>query len=685
MERLRTDAPSGPGSGCDIITSRHRADMADTLKSSKSLSEGPNGSAAHGWLWFLPRIALALFVVALLGLLWVLYEQELGERQSAVTRDALWVEQNIRFSISKDLERLGQLGAEWDGIDRAEVEARAAEVILGSAGLVGVAVLDERGLVRLSVPVRSMPERAWPVEESGAARAVALSSGSTAYGAPYGEGEDRRLDVFVPWYRGGRLAGTVVGVYGLRVMLSGLVPWWLAERHLVTLRDGRGGVLASTSSLAARSPEVSHRVLLEPPGGGLVLHLESYGGEKQRLRNVLVATLVTLAAAVLWNLWALRRHVQRRLATEEALRAEHAFRKAMEDSLHTGMRAVDLEGRIVYVNPAFCNMVGYTAAEILGSSGPPPWWPPEEQERIAAGLRAAREGGMARTGLEMKLMRRGGERFDALVYEAPLIDAEGRQKGWMGSVLDITERKRARELVRQQEEKLAATARLVTMGEMASTIAHELNQPLSAIASYTTGCINLLEAGEPPGEELQDALRKAAQQAQRAGRIIRRVHDFVRKSEPTRVPVRLNAVVEEAVGFAEAEARKRRVAIETRLAEDDPEILADPLLLQQVVLNLLRNAMDAMAATPAGQREIHVATTRGGDQVTVSISDRGSGIDPALRAQLFEPFFTTKAEGMGMGLNICRSIMELHRGRVWADANPGGGTVFSFSLPAEGR
>jgi two-component system sensor histidine kinase DctS len=163
------------------------------------------------------------------------------------------------------------------------------------------------------------------------------------------------------------------------------------------------------------------------------------------------------------------------------------------------------------------------------------------------------------------------------------------------------------------------------------------------------------------------------------------VHDFVRKSEPTRVPVRLNAVVEEAVGFAEAEARKRRVVIETRLAEDDPEILADPLLLQQVVLNLLRNAMDAMAATPAGRREIRVATGRGGDQVTVSISDRGSGIDPALRAQLFEPFFTTKAEGMGMGLNICRSIMELHRGRVWADANPGGGTVFSFSLPAEGR
>jgi two-component system sensor histidine kinase DctS len=253
----------------------------------------------------------------------------------------------------------------------------------------------------------------------------------------------------------------------------------------------------------------------------------------------------------------------------------------------------------------------------------------------------------------------------------------------MGSVLDITERKRARERLRQQEEKLATTARLVTVGEMASTIAHELNQPLSAIASYTTGCVNLLEAGAPPQAELREALRKTAQQAQRAGRIIQRVHDFVRKSAPTRVPVRVNAVVEEAVGFAEGEARKRRVRIETRLAGADPEIQGDPLLLQQVVLNLLRNAMDAMAETPTAAREIRVATVAADGQVTVSIADRGCGIAPGVREQLFEPFFTTKAEGMGMGLNICRSILELHRGRVWADANPEGGTIFSFSVPVE--
>jgi two-component system, LuxR family, sensor histidine kinase DctS len=145
--------------------------------------------------------------------------------------------------------------------------------------------------------------------------------------------------------------------------------------------------------------------------------------------------------------------------------------------------------------------------------------------------------------------------------------------------------------------------------------------------------------------------------------------------------VRMRAVVEEAVGFADVEARKRRVRIHARLAEEDPELHADPLLIQQVVLNLLRNAMDAMAATPAERREIVVATEAAGASITVSISDRGCGIPPEVREQLFQPFFSTKAEGMGMGLNICRSIIEFHSGRVWAEPNPGGGSVFSFTLP----
>jgi two-component system sensor histidine kinase DctS len=641
----------------------------------------PAGSAAHGWQWYAARVAIALFVVALLGLLWVLHRQEVEQKRASVIRDILWVEQNVRFSMARDLEQLGQLGADSAELDLAQFEVRAGYLLQNSPGLLRIVLVDDRGRVRASAPAPVDAAHPWATPARLSMLELARGTGNPAYGAPYRSAQGHLFEAFVPCYRAGGHSGTIVGVYGLQTMLAAIVPWWLAEKHLVTIRDADGSALAAKSNVEAQSPELSHQVALDPPGHGLLLHLESYASETRLLRNVLTAAIVSLAAAVLWNLWALRRHVRRRLATEEALRAEHAFRKAMEDSLHTGMRAVDLEGRIVYVNPAFCNMVGYSEVELIGSRAPRPYWPPEETAHIEAGLRVAREVGAPRAGIEMKLMRRDGERFDALLYEAPLIDAEGRQTGWMGSLLDITERKRARELARQQEEKLAATARLVTVGEMASTIAHELNQPLSAIASYTTGCLNLLDDGEVPRGEIQEALRKTAQQAQRAGRIIRRVHDFVRKSEPTRAAVRMNAVIEEAVGFADAEARKRKVRIQARLAEEDPEIHADPLLLQQVVLNLLRNAMDAMASTPAEQREIRVATEAGAANVTVSISDRGCGISPDVREQLFQPFFTTKAEGMGMGLNICRSIMEFHRGRVWAEPNPGGGTVFSFSLP----
>ena len=651
-----------------------------SLPSALPARRGP--SAAHGWQWYAPRVAVALFIVALLGLLWVLHRQGLEDKRVAVIRDILWIEQNVRFALDRDVEQLVVLGAEAAAAPE-RFEVRAAYLLENGPGLLRVASLDASGHVVQSAPAPL--DHGAPIVDAASepARELALRTGAPAYGPVAHGAQGNVFLVFVPYSQGGRVAGTVVGVYGLSSMLAAIVPWWLAEKHRVTVRDEAGTVLAAKSNVEAAQPELSHQIPLDPPGHGLVLHVESYAGDTQLLRNVLTAAIVTLALAVLWNVRALRRHVRRRLATEEALRAEHAFRKAMEDSLHTGMRAVDLDGRIVYVNPAFCNMVGLPAERLIGSLPPQPYWPVEDRARIAELLGRAREPGAPGGGFELRLVRPDGQRFDALLYEAPLIDAEGQQTGWMASVLDITERKRARELVRQQQEKLASTARLVTVGEMASTMAHELNQPLSAIASYTTGCLNLVRQGELPRADLQVALEKTAQQAQRAGRIIRRVHDFVRKREPTLTRLRMNAIIEEAVGFADSDLRRRHVRVELALSERDPELRGDPVLLQQVVLNLVRNAMDAMAATPAVAREIRVTTDAGGGAVTVSIADRGAGIAEEVRAHLFQPFFTTKAEGMGMGLNICRSILELHGGRVWADPNPGGGTVFAFSLPED--
>jgi two-component system sensor histidine kinase DctS len=311
---------------------------------------------------------------------------------------------------------------------------------------------------------------------------------------------------------------------------------------------------------------------------------------------------------------------------------------------------------------------------------------PEQIDETMAIHQAVLAGDAPPDGFELTLRRKDGEHFQALIYEAPLIDGKGQHTGWMASVLDVTERRRAEELARQQQEQLQFTSRLVTMGEMASTLAHELNQPLAAIASYNTGCLNLLANTNFDTADIRAALEKLGVQAQRAGRIIRRVHDFVRKSEPRRAPVAIGEIIDDCLGFVEAEARKRHVSLESNVPPL-PAVLADRLMLEQVLLNLIRNGMEAMAATPEAQRVLRVAAALGDGEVVVSIADNGCGVPAEVRDKLFTAFFTTKPEGMGVGLSICRSIIEFHRGRLWAEDNvqsaSGSGTIFKFSLPLE--
>jgi len=433
------------------------------------------------------------------------------------------------------------------------------------------------------------------------------------------------------------------------------------------------------------------------PGAALALLVVAVGAslwlmrrselERQRFDlflDVVGMATVLLTLVVAGSLVMLRWHLLRRYAAEGALLDAHNFRKAMEESLTTGLRARDLKGRITYVNPAFCRMVGWSAEELLGCVPPMPYWPPEECQRLSRLVSRILAGQAPHQGFEMRLMRRNGERFDALVYEAPLVDAQGRHTGWMGSVLDVSERKRAEEELRQQQERLQYTARLVTMGEMASTLAHELNQPLSAIASYSTGCLNKLESGDYARAELACAMRKLTAQAQHAGQVIRRVQDFVRRAEPKRAPCDVNALIEDALGLVEAEAMRHGVRVQAELAANLPEVRADRVMIEQVVVNLLRNAIDAMRDTPAHARLLGVASGNGGADVTVVVADRGAGIDAKVAERLFSPFFSTKEEGMGLGLNICRSIIELHKGRLWFEPHPAGGTVFRFTLPAGG-
>jgi two-component system, LuxR family, sensor histidine kinase DctS len=392
----------------------------------------------------------------------------------------------------------------------------------------------------------------------------------------------------------------------------------------------------------------------------------------------------------------------------------------MDDALVTGLRARTLDGRISYVNPAFCAMVGYSAAELLDATEPP-YWPPEHRDEYKARLAARQQAGgealnaAAREGLETQFMRKDGERFPVMVYETPLGDALGRQTGWMSAVLDLSAQRRVEELSRQQQERLQATARLASVGEMASLLSHELNQPLAAIASYATGSLNLIESptlptpdGPVPDPELlpslQHALQRIAEQAERAGRVIKSVHDFVRRRHQAHEVIAADLLIESVLPLVRLQARKSGAHVEVDIVQPPPRVKVDRTMVEQVLLNLARNGLQAMEAdTPLDRRvlTLRVRLAPGSPDSTrwvlFSVIDAGPGIAPDVAQRLFTPFFTTKPEGMGLGLSLCRTVIEQHGGAMdfenrpprgqadgggHGDAAAGpGGTEFRFTLP----
>ncbi|MFY9511296.1 MAG: ATP-binding protein, partial [Rubrivivax sp.] len=428
--------------------------------------------------------------------------------------------------------------------------------------------------------------------------------------------------------------------------------------------------------------------LVDLPGTALQLRADAASGRPSVIPNVATALVLGLSIALFAVVLLLLRDVRRRARAEKALAEALAFRKAMEDSLSTGLRARDMDGRITYVNPAFCAMVGFSPEEM--AEGPPPYWPPEHAERYALRQRtrlsgAGRPAHEAREGYETVFMRKNGERFPVLIYEAPLVDGQGRHTGWMSAVLDVSAQRRIEELSRQQQDRLQATARLATVGEMASLLSHELNQPLSAIASYATGSLNLME--EPDADTaqmLKQAMEKIAEQAERAGRIIKSVHHFVRRREQQRETIAADLLIEAVMPLVRLQARKSGTRIELDIPTKT-RVVCDRTMMEQVLLNLTRNGIQAMeSATPLEQRVLQLRVRQVHARwVTFSVIDAGPGIAPEVAQQLFTPFFTTRSEGMGLGLSLCRTVVEQHGGALDFSAGPAGrGTEFTFTLPA---
>ncbi|HVE52403.1 MAG TPA: ATP-binding protein, partial [Ramlibacter sp.] len=526
-----------------------------------------------------------------------------------------------------------------------------------------------------------------------AARRISSHAYARSHFVPQADGLGLELmELCLPQVEVGRLVGFVVATYSLSDLLATQIGPQMGRSQEISFTEADGTRLAM-HGLARRGQRVfSAQQLLDLPGSTMVLRMDSWRhAEPDLFPNVMTALVTVMSIALVTVLFMLGHDTRRRLRVEEDLADALAFRKAMEDSLVTGLRARDLQGRTTYVNPAFCQMVGFSSDELLGQGTPAPYWPPERAEdyRKRQEVRLAGHAAPPREGFESVFMRKDGTRFPVLIIEAPLINAQGLQTGWMSAVLDISEQRRVEELSRASQERLQATARLATVGDMASLLSHELNQPLAAIASYANGSMNLLQHAPAPAQDLQVAMTRIAEQADRAGRVIKSVHDFVRRRDQAREALAPQALVDAILPLVNLQARKLGVRVDVRVAPGLPRVLCDRTMVEQVLLNLARNAMQAMDEARIGaprlviQAQATPLTDAGKRWLEFSVADCGPGIPPEVRRQLFTPFFTTKEEGMGLGLSLCRTVVEQHGGQLVYEDNVPQGTIFRFTLPAQ--
>jgi PAS domain S-box-containing protein len=734
----------------------------------------------------------------------VLVNEDRALQRDALARDVDTLVQSISLRLQAMSEAATRISLDVPAADYNERRFTSAtrELMLKKQELLHMSFVDAARRVRWSVASPGpLGEAARPpdseVQDSAVRAAMdhAQRSHSAFFSPPYEDVTGPSVadngspfsDLVVPVFTDETYIGAVLARISLPQLLRESVNLEFAQRYRVALVDDAGKMLATTTFSEAPPDAPRYEVPIPLLPDGLAVHASPFRQRSPLFSNALVWMVGGLSLVVMGMLVALARRDVRQARVEQVLRAETAFRRAMEDSVATGMELLDRSGVIRHVNSAFCQMTGWSEDELIGRSAPFPYWPPERHTEHAAQLSATLAGRAPPQGFELKVLRKDGTMFDARIYVSPLMGDDGEQLGWMSAMADITEpkriseqlaeaherfttvlesldaavsvvagedaaellfanrryrdvygadaaghrrlqnalgmstagevfdggsqrwldvrtravrwvdgrdvrlqiatditeRKASEDIVRQQQEKVQLTSRLMTMGEMASSLAHELNQPLTAISNYSLGTVSRIRSGAATVDEVVPALEKTAGQAQRAGNIIRRIREFVKRSEPRRRPTPVHRIVEDSIGFAEIEAAKRGIAIQTRLPADMPPLDVDPILIEQLLLNLLKNAIEAMEG--AAEQTIDLVVRRVDDMAEFCVIDRGPGIPEAQRPSLFQPFYSTKSEGMGMGLNICRSIVEFHHGRLTVEGNPEGGSIFRFTLPLAGE
>ncbi len=377
------------------------------------------------------------------------------------------------------------------------------------------------------------------------------------------------------------------------------------------------------------------------------------------------------------------RDIEQRRRQEEALRRIQSAIDQVHDSVVITSPQLDLPGpQIVYVNPAFCRLSGYRAEEVIGKT-PRILQGPRTDRAVLDRLKATLLAGKVFHGATVNY-RKDGSEFLVEWQVSPVRDGQGRIINFVSIQRDITEKVRQQERARQREAELAHVARLSTMGEMASGLAHELNQPLAAVMSFTQGCLRRMQSGDWSREQLMGAMQQAVDQATRAGEIIRRLRQFIHKRGPKVAPTHIDELIDDAAALLGHDLRREQVRLVVEPCPDLPPVCVDAIQIEQVILNLMRNAAEAMRDNAGRPRVLTVRTSLpDADTLRIDLIDTGPAMAATTLPRLFEPFFTTKPDGMGLGLSISQSIVQSHGGRISAAANADGGMTFTITLPID--
>ncbi len=815
-----------------------------------------------------PIVTVLLFLTVVFLTIGYLRLEEANRERDSIKRDLDYSQVQLRERLQDRKEQVLQIAK---SIGRGHITqsafANQSETLVGTTPeLLAMLWIDGAKRIRSSYLTMGAYTMGW-------SKSSALAEGSEAselfkrvqlehqvlYSDPYFSEEGRGLiQLQAPIFgKNNRFQGTLIAEISLDGLLQYGLPSDTSKNYGSAFINNSGqrlaGALSPKASLAdgsfswltgigARHQSVADFELNEsdrtPAEGDAMLQLvlQGYRTSQGFTGAALRLLVAALSLLTIWMLIANWRHTRRRLLTQDALLSETNFRRAMENSMPTGMRALDMEGRITYVNAAFCHMTQWREADLVGTLPPYVYWPLDDIKKLNVVLKQELSGESSPGGVEMQVLRRDGRRFAARMYVSPLVDARGKQTGWMASMTDITEPKRIREelessyerfitilegldasisvstlgskhllfanktyrqwfgedsydqpdfvetmlaeesdgnalddvdvlaglplgdvedapsenkeiyleatsnkaarwlevrvrylnwvdghlaqmvianditarrnaevFAAEQAERAQASSRLITMGEMASSVAHELNQPLAAIANYCSGITSRIHNNQISNEELLLAIEKTSKQAQRAGQIIQRIRSFVTRSAPNRTSSDMGVMVSEAIELVGIEVQRRRVQLTHHIASRLPSVLVDPILIEQVIVNLIKNAAESIdnggeySPKDMAKRLIDVRVKRKSivtnaetlDGIECTVEDTGQGIPSEVLSRIFDAFFSTKLEGMGIGLNLCRSIIESHQGRLTAEnlynGKPGDkaitGCRFSFWLP----